>query len=388
MLLLERLFGVGLYSLLLVFVCIALVGRSSKNIKRILFVYSILLSVMAYFYVPYETADLYRIYGYIESFQKYSFDAFIDLQMANSQLGLSNILYWLISRTGIPQLLPAIVSFICYNCIFYIIHKTSEKNDISGKNVAITLFFYMSLGTYIFVISGIRSMLGICLLAFCFFRESAQKKFNILHIPLYAIAVFIHLFSALLVAVRFVIPIFDTKTTVLRKIIYIIFLGAGSAFVFSYLRSLVSDIVDKAESYLSGNLYSYVWDYIIAILTCFVLLSIIIKRKKAELSSSLKLNVSRTFIIICFIAALCFCYEFSIFHRTTVYLLPIISIPMLMTLLQNTDNNTENQNARAPRPSLAEMPATYNLAIIAVSTLILLISCARGSLCSLKFFVL
>lgn len=386
MFLFERLIGVGLYSLVLVLVCFSLVGKSGKKIKRRLFCYSIILSIFAYNFVPYETADLYRIYEYVEAFQKYSFSSFLENQVSKSDLGVSGILYWLIGQIGIPQLLPAIVTFGCYSCIFYIIHKTAEKNQISGKNVAITLFFYMSIGTYMFVISGIRCMLGISLLSFCFYRESVEKKLSILHIPLYLIAALIHSFSAVLIAARFVICIFDTKTTLIRKLVYFILLGAGIVLVFSNFGNYIDEIMKKADSYLSGDLYSYVWEYIIAILTCVVIVCVFSKRKNIKEESNIKLNVWLLYEIALFVIALCVCYEFTIFHRLTTYIMPIIVLPLLMTALQSNDNRQDKINYQARL--VRGISLNLNTIVIMVSILMLFVACSRGSLSSLKFFVL
>lgn len=385
MFLFERLIGVGLYSLVLALFCFSLVGKSGKKIKRRLFFYSIILSIMAYNFVPYETADLYRIYEYVDAFQKYSFSSFLKIQVSKSNLGVSGILYWLIGQTGIPQLLPSVVTFVCYSCIFYIIYKTAEKNQISGKNVAIALLFYMSIGTYMFVISGIRCMLGISLLSFCFYRESVERKFNILHIPLYLIAALIHAFSAVLIAVRFIVSIFDTKTTPIRKIIYFIFLGVGIVLVFRNFGDYISEIMEKADSYLSGSLYSYVWEYVIAILTCMVIIYVFSKRKNIKEESNLKLNVWLLYEIALFAIALCVCWEFTIFHRLTTYIMPIIALPLLMTALQSNDHMRNEVNNRA-RP-VEEIPLNLNSCVVMLSVLMLLIACSRGSLCSLKFFV-
>lgn len=386
MFLLERLVGVGVYSLLLVLVCFSLVGKSPKRIRRRLFLYSIILSVLAYNYVPYETADLHRIYKFVESFKKYSFKDFLQQLLENSQLSVSNIFYWLVGRIGYPKLLPAITSFICYSCIFYIIRKTAEKNQISGKNVAIALFFYMSTGTFIFMISGIRSMLGISILAFCFFRESAEKKFNIFHIFLYMIATFIHAFSAVLVAVRFVVPIFDKKTSSVKRFFYLVLLALGAVFVLRNLNSYIHEIIAKADSYLSGNMYSYVWDYIVGIITCFIILYVIAKYKTIKNDGVIKLNVFWIYLLVVFVSAICFCYEFSIFHRTVVYLLPIICLPFIMALLQKQDNIREKEGFSRLR-SASGVVIHFNTMLIFVSTLLLLLSCARGSLSSFKFFV-
>lgn len=385
MFLFERLIGVGLYSLILVLVCFSLVGKSGKKIKRRLFCYSIILSIFAYNFVPYETADLYSIYEYVEAFQKYSFSSFLENQVSKSDLGVSGILYWLIGQIGIPQLLPAIVTFVCYSCIFYIIHKTTEKNQISGKNVAITLFFYMSIGTYMFVISGIRCMLGISLLSFCFYRESVEKKFNILHIPLYLIAALIHAFSAVLIAARFLISIFDTKTTPIRKLIYFVFLGAGIVLVFRIFSDYISEIMEKADSYLSGDLYSYVWEYIIAILTCVVIVCVLLKWRAFKEGSSIKLNVWFLYEIALFAISLCICWEFTIFHRITTYIMPIIVLPLLMTTLQTNDNMKANTNSRIR--SVGEVSSNLHSIVLMISVLMLLVACSRGSLSSLKFFI-
>lgn len=385
MFLFERLIGVGIYASVLVLVCLTLVGANSKKIKNTLFVYTIILSILAFNFVPYKTADLYRIYGYVEAFQKYSFSALWDNQVTKSELGAAGILYWLIGQTGIPQLLPAVVTFVCYSCIFYIIRKTAEKNQISGKNVAIALFFYMSIGTYMFVISGIRCMLGISLLSFCFCRESVEKKFNILHIPLYIIAALIHSFSAVLIAARFIIPIFDTKTTPIRKLMYFVFLGVGIVFVLRNFSDYIGEIVEKADSYLSGNLYSYVWEYIIAIFTCVVIVCVFSKRKNIKEESNIKLNVWLLYEIALFAIALCVCYEFTIFHRLTTYIMPIIALPLLMTALQSNDNMRDEISNRAR--SVGEIPLNLNSCVVVLSVLMLLGACSRGSLSSLKFFV-
>lgn len=385
MFLFERLIGVGLYSLVLVLVCLSLVGKSSKNIKGHLFLYSIILSVFAYHFVPYETADLYRINEYVVAFQQYSINSFWQTHVLQSDLGIAGILYWVVGKIGIPQLLPAITAFVCYSCIFYIIRRTAEKNQISGKNVAITLFFYMSIGTYMFVISGIRCMLGVSLLVFCFYRESVEKKFNILHIPLYILAALIHSFSAVLIAARFGLAIFDTKATVIRKIIYFIFFGAGILLVFHNFSEYIGKIIAKADSYLNGDSYSYVWEYIIAIITCVVIVFVFSKWRIIKDESNIKLNVWFIYEIALLVISLCVCYEFTIFHRITTYIMPIIALPFVMTALQ------KNDNARCEIYKRAEVVGTITLnltsGIIFISILLLLIACSRGSLCSLKFFI-
>ncbi len=378
----ERLVGVAVFSFVLVVICLSLIGKSSRQIKKILIVYTLILTVFAYFYIPYETADLYRINELVDSFSKLSFSKFIAKQKALGDRGIANVLYWLIGKTGVPQLLPAIVTFVCYSCIFYIISKTAEKNQISGKNVAITLFFYMSIGNYMFVIAGIRCMLGISLLAFCFFRENVEGKFNLLHLPLYFISAFVHPFAAVLIAARFIVSIFDTKSTTVKKRIYFFILGVGIILATYFLDGYLDEIVKKAKSYLRGDGYSYLWEYVLAILACFVMLSALLKGKDIIAKSKLKLNVWILYEIALFIVALFVCYEFTTFHRLTTYIMPIIALPLLMTVLQSIDDKK-----KLGQTSSSGMIIDFGSCIMLVSILLLFIACFRGSLCSFKFFI-
>ncbi len=379
----ERLVGVAVFSFVLVVICLSLIGKSSRQIKKILIVYTLILTVFAYFYIPYETADLYRINELVDSFSKLSFSKFMAKQKALGDRGIANVLYWLIGKTGVPQLLPAIVTFVCYGCIFYVISKTAEKNEVSGKNVAITLFFYMSIGNYMFVIAGIRCMLGISLLAFCFFRENAEGKFNLLHLPLYFISAFVHPFAAVLIAARFIVSIFDTKSNTLKKRIYFLVLGVGIILATYFLDGYLDEIVKKAKSYLGGDGYSYLWEYVLAILACFVMLAVLLKARDIIAQSELKLNVWILYEIALFVVALFVCYEFTTFHRLTTYIMPIIALPLLMTVLQSIDNKKKLGHI-----SCSGTIINFGSGVILVSILLLFIACFRGSLCSFKFFVL
>ena len=93
-----------------------------------------------------------------------------------------------------------------------------------------------------------------------------------------------------------------------------------------------------------------------------------------NITAKKNLNMNRTFITICLLFALIFCYEFSIFSRTITYIVPILTIPILMSQLQFEDGRRKVNNFR-----------TY---ILIWSCIIMFIACARGTLCSLKFFEL
>lgn len=386
MFLFERLFGVGVYALVLVTVCFYIKGLVDyKKIKQTLTIYAFLLAAMGFFYVPYFTSDLYRINEYVEYFGKFSFIDLWEKEPWNSNIGISSLYYWVIGKTGIPQLLPFVNALACYGCIFYIIYTYAKKNNISGKNIAIALFFYMSSGNFIFVITGIRCMLGISLLSFCFFRENIEKKFSVFHIPLYIIAALIHPFAAVLIALRFVIPVFDSKVALWKRFILIMGLGMGGIIALMFFKTYILKIFEKAESYLSGDMYSYFWEYVIAVLTIIVVVMSIYKLSKMEKTETASLNSWKLYVIFSLIVAMCLCFEFTIFHRLTTYIIPIIITPILMSVLQKDE---ETMNLEFKRRPIMERPITISSCVVVISLVTLLVACARGSLCSLKFFVI
>jgi hypothetical protein len=230
-------------------------------------------------------------------------------------------------------------------------------------------------------------MLAISLLMFCFYRESMEKKLNLLHVPIYVLAALLHAFAAVLLAARFVLPVFDSKMSAVRKIAYCLLLGIGGILVLYYFSDYVLSVVEKADSYISGSYYSYVWDYVIGAIAYLLLLSVLRKSKRYGRDSVLKYNVFRYYFIACLIVSILFCYEFSIFHRTVVYVISIVSVPFVMAIMQGMDDTVTRRTGGIVRSKIANTGINYKFVIVSVSLIILALSCIRGSLCSLKFFV-
>ena len=169
MFLFERLFGIATYMTILIFVCF-LLTKTNLSLKATLRFYLLCLCIMAFFYKPYVTADLYRIYETTDYFTKMPFVEFWRRIIVGSEKPAAYLLYWCIGKTGVKALLPTFSAFVCYSLIFYVINKTSELFAISMRNVACVLFFVMTTSIYISVIGGIRMMISISLIMFSYFR--------------------------------------------------------------------------------------------------------------------------------------------------------------------------------------------------------------------------
>lgn len=87
--------------------------------------------------------------------------------------------------------------------------------------------------------------------------------------------------------------------------------------------------------------------------------------------------IAEALLVLCVVVSVAFCFEFTIFHRFTTYLAPILAMPLFMRVFQEAEGG---------KPGVGGLP--YRTRILLVMVAMLLLACARGSLCGLKFFVL
>ena len=367
MFLVERIIGLGIFVSVLCFVCL-LISVEKYNYKKVLFVYILALAIMAFYHVPDETADIYRIYNWMGSDFKYLNFAGILERYSDSSTFLATLYYWLFSKTGEFRLLPATTVAIVYSCIFYIIAKTADIYDIKRKYIVISLIFIMSTDSFMSAASGIRSMLACSLVGFCFFRECVEKKFRLFHILLYLIAALVHNFAVIIIIIRLLIPLFNKNKRLLKKMLYlgiVIIFGIG---ISQNASGLIEDVFNKADSYINDGKYVYLWGYVTAALIAFIIFISMI-RKNNKVSVNLKeLSQIKIITLVFLTIAISLCTVFSIFTRLNTHIAPIVYLPYLMISLNN--------NAGTKR----------NGYVVFLCFMTFMIVCARGYLCSLKFF--
>ena len=305
MFLVERLVGLGIYCYFLLMVCL-LIAFSNIKLRNITRFYTAALALMGFFYEPYKTADLFRINESLSQFSNYSFTNFFRTFAANSSVPAARIYYWLISKTGVYALLPAITCIICYSCIFYIFVRSAEIYKIDRKNVAVAMLFFMSTGSFIMVISNIRTMLSVSLICFCTFRETVEKKYNAFNLLIYGFAALLHNLALIVLAVRIAIIIIDKRTTLVRRIVFSVIFIAGLALAAVKFPFIFNSVFEKAMSYITGDSYSYIWDYITAAFIFIIEAVVVIKYIRSGKKSTELISI-KNFLIICLLLAIAFC---------------------------------------------------------------------------------
>lgn len=378
MFLIERLFGVCVYTYALVMACV-LIGFTNIRTRSVLRLYTVGLCVMAFFYTPYVTGDLYRIYETMEWYQTMELEHFVENYVVTASAPASRMLYWLVSQTGIYNLVPVISCLLSYGVMFNIIGKVEKRFSISRVNVALTLFFVMSLSIYISVVGGIRMMTAISLIIYCFFNESVEGKFKWYHILIYITAILTHNMALIIVCIRVLVLILDTRKKPASRILMGgLILGLAIVLIFRF-EYVVVDILTNAGGYLSGESYSDTWEYIMGAML-MVFYAVLGFRFRSH-GGSVRYPALKEYNMAMFLfmgIALAFCFVFSIFYRFIGHVVPIMGLPMLMITLQESSKNS---------PVRLNWMSTQGFVLI-WGAVLLLLSCSRGSLSSLKFFVL
>ena len=378
MFLIERLLGVSIYMLVLVFVYFLLV-KSKISYRSILRFYLICLCCMAFFYKPYKTADLYRIFEQMDYFSPMEFSVFWEKFILGSSIPLSRLLFWFFGKIGCNELLSVFSALFCYTLIFYVIKKTKELYDISNKTVATVLFFIMSTSMYISVIGGIRMMIALSMLSFSFFRITVEKRIKIIDVLFFIASVLMHTMSVAAIGIMAVTFLFNLRKNTLKKIgNFFILALIGYVFVVRFSNT-AQEVFDKFLEYILGDKHSDPWEYLMGALIIILLFFVFAEFRSIRGTGACKeLNKYNMAAVFCVALAICFCFEFSIFYRFGGHLAVMFSIPSMMVTLDRTPEKSK----------IFFKGMDFQTIVILCSCIIAVISCARGSLSSLKFFVL
>lgn len=377
--LVERITSLLVYALALL-LAYQLIGRVVRNqYSFILVVYLGILAVFAFNYKPYVTADLYRLREYIEYWiYKDWGDA---VRYANNSSSPAWVIYsYIISKLGNINWLQTITCMWCFGNVFYIIAHEIERYNIEGKYRSLLLLYIMAIGAfYLQTISGIRSMLGISIVAFCLYRETVERKSFITHFPLWLFAALIHTSTMILVISRFLFLIVQCQG-VYKKMFMTAVVLALAMFSFKYLGDYISSSFEYGQSYLSNSKeYTYVWEIIIGLIEAIETFYVLIKYKRTAMSRSREpsecggRDLYLFTLIWTVVSILALPFSYAIFRRYTM-LCTLTSIPLVANLLDIDMDKAERKR-------------TYNNLLI-LSIVIFVLSGLRGDLCGYKFFIL
>lgn len=379
MFLFERIIGITVFTILFILIFSFISNcKTIKQTKKILIFYVVSLSIIGYFYYPYKTADLYYIYNLINTNLIYKNFQDIIVIFKDTGYSLYYVYYWIFGKIGVVHLLPSVTVMFFYSNVFYILYKSCEKFDLSPKTMSKTLLFFMAGGQFLEVASGIKSMFALSIVALCCYKEFVEKKSFISNAPLYLMAALIHDAALIAVGFRLFYLIFQKENKWIIKFRNILLFIIFALFSIKYGGGIIQGATSKGQGYINGNVYSNIWEYIIAfICDLFMIYSVVLIRKikKLDLELNDKMNKLLTFVTILLLIDMIFIFEYSIFHRYRTFIM-IIIIPIVAILLEKAYKKEY------------KFLKNYNFFFRVYFFFNMGLSLIRGNLSSLKFFEL
>ncbi len=369
MFLIERLFGIGCYVLLLYIAQVFLLHSKAK-LSHIFFWYTAALCVMAVCYLPYKTADLFRIREMIGYYGTLRWKQMVEWELSSSLSPSAVLIYWIFGKAKLGWLLPAVTCGLCYGVIFYVIRDSAQRFGTPRRDTALVVYFVMSSGIYMPAIAGLRMMSALCLLLLCFYQISVTGKIRARHVLLCALAVTVHTMAIVVLAIACATLMLMRSVNQRRKLTLVVLLIAAAMVLLYRESGRIAEFVEKANYHLIEDDYFELWEYGMAWISIWICGSIVRRMFRSQRETTV---FFRNLVTFCLVTAVIFTMSYSLFHRLAVETCAIMILPVAMAMLALE----QGPGARVARSNL-----------FLKCTLLLLLNAARGSLSALKFFEL
>lgn len=365
----ERGCGILIYALCLIIV-FSCIQKTNIPIRRILNFYKLILAIMAYSYIPYKTADLYRTGITMTYFSQFSFSDFVEEQLFRNITPLANLLYWGFSKISDVHLLSGCCCFICFSIIFWVLRDYAAQIGASRSNIALCIFFIMSVGIYMPIISGIRMMLALCLLLLAGYRH-VNGQLNLLGVVVLSMtAILIHS-VAIPLSLILLLSLLIRKRFGVKQMLFIFLVAIVIAALSRRLGALITgSLQEKMVYYFQEDIYTDKWEYLIASITILAQMHFI--RHPAKEQDQIAFTFRRV-AGLSLLISLVFFWSFTMFHRFALEIGALMCSPVLLSQLESARKKGN--------------PAMFN-STFAYSAILLLLNMTRGSLSALKFFVI
>lgn len=388
MYLIGRLISLIIFVVILFIVCISIkYSRSRKISILILKVYIVILTIMGYFFIPHLGADVTRLIPIMMSYRHSSISNLL-VYLTNSSTPAVKVYYFVLSKMNNPNLLPATAAFITFSfCFGVLINILRYEKKIKSIEIAISLFIFMSRGLTLQIISNIRTIMSLSIIGWCIYQEFYRNKKIKSLVLLYLLGASFHVMGQVMFLYRIVYFVIENSKNRFHKLMKIALTIFILAIICIYGQKYLNNLVELTDLYFNASVrgigYSYIWEKILSIMSiafCIYLIKwfnhsnkINIKKRTEDLGSRSTKKLIKYIIPLVVIDILAMFIEFNFFQRTSWYL-TILCIPLVVYTIR------EGKRLKSS--------IKYQRVLIIFSIIMLLLACARGDLCSLKFFII
>lgn len=207
---------------------------------------ALFMSAIAYSYHPTEPSDIVRYIEYAQNISKLSLpEALTNSIHVDENLWVFSLVCWLIGKTGLFHLIPALSVFLVYYVSLSIMGKLGE--DLKADRNEITLFiFFIILTTSLFsIVNNVRNVLSFVLVSYGIFRDVYEEKRNVGTLLCYVLPIFIHPSAIVIVLCRFIVPVIGR------------FKVAGLAMCI-FIKPIIDSLYQITSSMVSGSIAAQV----------------------------------------------------------------------------------------------------------------------------------
>lgn len=310
----------------------------SKNYFCWMFGGILLLSSVYLFWQPPTEADLHWHYNFFEDVSILSFKDIISMNTDNvistsiytykfiSQCPIFTLVVWCISRTGIKEMEPFLITSSIYAFSIYAlwdIYKSYNKSIAKSTVYICFLFFICTLN--FFNLGGLRNPLAFTIFAFIAYFDFWKRKHFVYCLLMYIIPCLIHPASYMLLAFRIAVTLFKNKRVWLLylSVPTIVYLIPYLLSYFGTFGALFNRIVETSQNYfLEGSTIVNGYNraatlilYVAIAFICFVTKQLSPKRR----------DICNYMIVILFFSFLNF-HNYDIFVRFAFFLIPLATL--------------------------------------------------------------
>jgi len=381
MYLIPRLIGVCIYTAILVILALIIQHISKvKDICRTLDIYLIIVGLMGYFFVPPPGFDLPRLIERMQYYSRISKPMFVERLL--STLTPGELIYYRIigNIPNADKLLPCISVLISFGFCFAILKNLATKKE-DRVAISLSLMLFMARGGIMPAIDTIRAYMATAIVAWCVYQELCNERSFIKHLPLYIFACSMHAMGYAFLLLRLLYMFVESRKKFSQRIFVVICALLTFGISLTVVPSVWNMLVDKVGHYYevgqSGEGYSYIWEGVLSAMSVLVAAYLLwyiskLTRVAGATIDSKYIDYLKYMKFLLLINSVSVFVEYNFFMRMGHYI-AILTMPLVGYALA-----LEKQKSRA---------SGLKQRLFIISMMMLVLACARGYLCSLKFFV-
>lgn len=259
-----------------------------KNLSKVFCLIVLGISTISFFYVPTDSADLYRHYENIEFYGEMGLNWVIENRLSLNPL--THLSFYVFSLLEEPRLYPTFCTLITYGFSFLLLYRASKFYSLNRSVIVLLTVFLLFNWNYLLVVSNCRIFMLYALVAYFFYLEFIENRLHKSALIVYISSVLFHYGILLVVIPRFILYFYKpaNKMIYVWAILIIMFFAYfGTSTYQTIFWDSLSDKIEGYKHYETFGKWQFLNSLILVLLCCFYVF-----RKRVYL-----INIKRLYIL-------------------------------------------------------------------------------------------